>query len=447
MSIEVRPLGSTCNLRCEYCYEETERQAHGEFRYNREAVLATLKNVGAAFTIFGGEPLMLPIPQLEELLMLSCQKFGHSGIQTNGNLITDEHIEMFIRCKTHVGISIDGPGELNDARWAGNVESTRKQTKRTEVNLKKLISHGKTHPFLLPSLIVTLHAGNVGKTAFPKFISWLRELDALGVQHINLHDIENDYKAEKWLLPIEEYIDRFIDLWELQSSFCNIKFQMFREIITLLSGGDKDTVCIWRACDPYNSDSVRGIEHDGTPSFCTRSVKDGKLWLPAEGCGTPDHENRRNGFPATRHYERQLALYVTPQDLGGCKDCPYWILCQGSCPGTSMQRDWRMRTVLCPLIKRLFAHGEAILRKAGIPIVTDWINCREIENELYKVWSNNGRGDWVRIARELKCVTNQTTQSCDSPGDRAHGDCAHGDAHGDSAHGDSVHGDSGHKAA
>jgi uncharacterized protein len=211
MSIEVRPLGSTCNLRCEYCYEETERQAHGEYRYNRDAVLAALKNVGDSFTVFGGEPLMLPIPQLEELLMLSCRKFGRSGIQTNGGLITDAHIEMFIRCKTQIGISIDGPGELNDARWAGTINATRKQTARTEDNIKKLISRSKIYSFLMPSLIVTLHAGNVAKLAFPKFILWLRELDALGVRYINLHAMEMDYKAEKWSLPIDEYIDRFID--------------------------------------------------------------------------------------------------------------------------------------------------------------------------------------------------------------------------------------------
>src|SRR5690349_19759983 len=97
MSIEVRPVGVTCNLRCKYCYEAPMREEQAVHRYNPEAVKAAIAKLGPHdfFSLFGGEALLIPLPQVEELLKLSFDKHGQSGIQTNGSLITEKHIEVF----------------------------------------------------------------------------------------------------------------------------------------------------------------------------------------------------------------------------------------------------------------------------------------------------------------------------------------------------------------
>ena len=80
---------------------------------------AALERAGSHFTIFGGEPLLVPEHVLEELWAFGLERFGTNGIQTNGTLINDRHIALFKKYKVYVGISVDGPDDLNDVRWAG----------------------------------------------------------------------------------------------------------------------------------------------------------------------------------------------------------------------------------------------------------------------------------------------------------------------------------------
>jgi len=115
MSIELRPLGVTCNLGCLYCYQNPQRQAGNvAHEYDIEAMKRAVEAEGAAFTLFGGEPLLVPLEDLETLWSWGLEKFGRNGVQTNGALITAAHIDLFRRFKVSVGISIDGPEALND---------------------------------------------------------------------------------------------------------------------------------------------------------------------------------------------------------------------------------------------------------------------------------------------------------------------------------------------
>ena len=58
-------------------------------------MLAGLEKEGGPFILFGGEPLLTDIDDLETIFKWGFEKYGGNGIQTNGTLITDRHIEMF----------------------------------------------------------------------------------------------------------------------------------------------------------------------------------------------------------------------------------------------------------------------------------------------------------------------------------------------------------------
>ena len=156
MSVELRPLGVHCNLQCQYCYQQPERDAGNvAAKYDIAAMQAAVREEGGPFTLFGGEPLLVPLADLERLWAWGLAEFGRNGIQTNGALITEDHIRLFKRYKVNVGISIDGPGELNDARWQGTLARTRAATAATEHAIARLCEEGCP-----PGLIVTLHRGN-----------------------------------------------------------------------------------------------------------------------------------------------------------------------------------------------------------------------------------------------------------------------------------------------
>jgi uncharacterized protein len=407
MANEVRPVGVGCNLRCDYCYEFPLREEQAVHRYDREKVLAAIDKLGAGpdqfFSLFGGEPMILAFHHFEELLSIAHTRWGHSGLQTNGSLITEKYIDLFTKYKTHVGISLDGPDELNDSRWAGNLEATRKATAQTLWAIDTLAARSKEkdHAHLLPSIIVTLHSGNCSKEHFPKLVEWFKHLNDIGIRSVNLHVMEMDAHAGKWAMDPDELSDRLIDLWNLHDTFKTLKFLKFVEVLKLLQGDD-DVVCVWHTCDPWNTSAVQGIENDGAPSHCSRTNKDGKNWLPAEGFGAKGQHNTVKFYTSARSHERQMALYVTPQEVGGCKDCEYWMMCYGQCPGTGENNDWRERTTYCSLFKKLFAEGAKRLRAVGVQPLPDWQHRKELEAKMYDYWIREQTVTTGALVREMK---------------------------------------------
>src|SRR5262245_59244950 len=129
MAVELRPLGVLCNIQCQYCYQNPQRDAGNlPHTYDLAAMKAAVREEGGPFTLFGGEPLLLPLRDLEELWSWGLAQYGRNSVQTNGTLITEAHIRLFRAYNVHVGISLDGPGELNDVRWHGNLGKTRQAT-------------------------------------------------------------------------------------------------------------------------------------------------------------------------------------------------------------------------------------------------------------------------------------------------------------------------------
>src|SRR5207248_5060718 len=131
------------------------------------------------------------------------KRTGRNTIQTNGVLIDDEHIALFKRYQVGVGLSMDGPGELNDARWDHTLERTRRSTARSEQAIEKLVANG-----IVPSLIVTLHRMNGTAERLEKLIDWFCYLESLGIRRIGLHllEVESEEAREKYALSTEETI-------------------------------------------------------------------------------------------------------------------------------------------------------------------------------------------------------------------------------------------------
>lgn len=449
MSIEILPVGVTCNLRCDYCYEQPEREKQPVHRYNRDAVIKGLKYSHGFWQIFGGEPLLLQIEQLEELLKIGYEKWGYTGIQTNGTLITSAHVDLFRKYRTQVGISLDGPDELNDSRWAGTLEATRNATEKT-LRAIEMISQLSKEPEAWwghgPTLIVTLHSGNVSEKVFPKFEKWLRHLDAIGIRFINFHFLEVDYKANKWALSDEELTHVMSKLRKLGEEFKTLQFLNFNELEKTLMGNVSEAMCVWQACDPWSTVAVQGLNNKGEPSNCTRGTKDGVDWLPAEGTGSISTWAIGSPFHTNRFHERQLSLYVTPEEHGGCKGCRFWLMCTGYCPGTGSEvadirgtaekSDWRTKSSHCNSLKSQFTEVESKLVSLGQVPISLHPNRIEIEKLQYNLWA---KGKDCNLEQAIQILEHKTDVKHNT--DILHTDISHGDhtdiiPHGD--HTDSV---------
>jgi radical SAM protein with 4Fe4S-binding SPASM domain len=384
MSVEVRALGSFCNLQCQYCYQHLQRTAGNQQKghYDLNRIMGILEEINKPFTLFGGEALLMPEADLEKIWNWGYDKFRENGIQTNGTLINDNHVEMFKKYNVHVGFSIDGPGELNDARWAGSLDKTRQATARSLAAMERLSREG-----ILYSLIVILHRGNATKEKLPMMHEWFRKLDAQGLTSVRLHILQDDIEdiRKSLCLSTEENIKAFLSFYELEHELPNLKFDIFTEMENLLQGRGDPSTCIWNSCDPYTTTSVIGIEGDGQISICGRSDKDGLNLVKCDASG----------------FERYIALYQVPQEYGGCKDCRFFLVCKGHCPGAALNNDWRNRTRYCQVWKGLLGHIEAqLLENGGSPISTR-DDRREIEMACLEAWST-GRN--ISIAQGLEKI-------------------------------------------
>ena len=169
---------------------------------------------------------------------------------------------------------------------------------------------------LTPSLIVTLHRNNATADKLPRMRDWFRYLDMLGITSARLHDLEIESPAigAKYGLTVDEQIAAFVDFAALETELRQLRFDVFADIRQMLMGQDQSTTCVWNACDPYTTRAVQGVEGHGQRSNCGRTNKDGIDFVKAD----------REGF------ERNLALYHTPQAYGGCQGCRFFVMCKGN---------------------------------------------------------------------------------------------------------------------
>lgn len=330
MATELRPLGVRCNIACRYCYQQpTRTQLREGPSYDLDKMLAIAEEIGSPVTVFGGEPLLLPLADLEKLFAAGRDRLGSVSLQTNGTLLNDDHLELFRRYGVRVGVSVDGPGDLNALRWAYSDQGTTVASEASHRAIERLVEHELT-----PSIIVTLHRANAVGERLERLIAWITQLDRAGVRFVRLHllESESDEIRATFGLTEKETSTALLRLLALEVELVSVKFDIFTDI---RAGLDTTSIgaetCIWNACDPYTTAAVQGVEGNGDRSNCGRTNKEGIEFVKAH----------------TPSYERYLALYQTPQTHGGCQGCRFFVLCKGQCPGTGIDGDWRNRTEHC----------------------------------------------------------------------------------------------------
>jgi uncharacterized protein len=386
MPVTITPLGMLCNLQCDYCYEEPQRlagNAGGHYDVDRiKQSVAAIDPARKPFLLFGGEPLLLPKPVLEDLWAWGHARSGRSTVQTNGALIDADHLALFKKYQVSVGVSLDGPGALNDARRDRTLEKTREATARTEAAISLLCAEG-----IPPSLIVTLHRLNATGPALQQLVDWFHRLQGLGVRRVGLHllEVEDEATRRAYEMTTEECADAVFRLRGARSELPGMTFTLLDDLDNLLRGRDGQAKCIWQACDPYTTPAVVGVGGHGELAKCSRVNKDGVDFVPASTLG----------------FQRYVALYQTPREAGGCSGCRFFLMCRAQCPGTAIDGDWRNRSEQCETWTHIFETIEGELLGAGeVPLSVSPERTR-IERELLRTWESGRNVPVQSILRRL----------------------------------------------
>lgn len=124
----IKPVGSVCNLDCDYCYylgkgalyKGKQPKMNDELleRYISQYIEAVQVPV-VTFCWHGGEPLLAGIDFYERAVELQNKYRGNkqieNSLQTNGLLVNAEWCDFFRRNNFLIGLSLDGPKDIHDA--------------------------------------------------------------------------------------------------------------------------------------------------------------------------------------------------------------------------------------------------------------------------------------------------------------------------------------------
>jgi MoaA/NifB/PqqE/SkfB family radical SAM enzyme len=150
-----------CNLTCEFCYQRREEDQlsvkHSRDELRLDEIQSIIKQTPPwTLIIFSGGEIFIRKDILEILHHTAQKRRFH--IVTNGTYITSEIAEELVKMGiTSVGVSIEGPEDINDGIRGRNTFS--KATSATQMLIDYREKHGKRFPLL--NLKTTISYDNV----------------------------------------------------------------------------------------------------------------------------------------------------------------------------------------------------------------------------------------------------------------------------------------------
>jgi len=183
----------------------------------------------------GGEPLLGGLKHLQELTQIVDTIFEDSGItpviglQSNGLLFTPEIGDLLLQKRASIGISIDGPPEINDIFRVDH--SGRPSTKRLEEKLGLLLS--PPYRQLFSGFLSVINVSTDPLAAF-------RYLDSFNPPDIDFllpydnHDRRPAGKEDFDATPYADWLIKIFDYWFEHK--LTTKVRMFDSFIRLILG-------------------------------------------------------------------------------------------------------------------------------------------------------------------------------------------------------------------
>lgn len=316
-SLLVKPVGGACNLDCHYCFYKRDHEG-GMMSFDTAQRLfsayAELPFADKSVALQGGEPLLaLGTPVFS---LLNSYPIGKL-LQTNATLITDDVAAMLARDNWLVGVSLDGPRELNRLRGDSFDAAV--------AGIRALERAGCDYNFL-----TVVSTANV---AHPKEVyRFLRDTFSTRFhQYIDCTGPCDEITGEAW----GEFLVGLFDEW-IKHDARTVSVRLFDSIVSQMLLGYPTQCSYGPTCRQYLT-----IEYDGSVYPCDFHVRPD---LKLGNINTDSFEE----LLASPLYER-FAAAKTACLPDTCKACPYLRFCWGDCP--------RSKRKMCAGLKRFFAHA------------------------------------------------------------------------------------------
>jgi uncharacterized protein len=403
--IMAKPVGSRCNLACDYCFYLRKMELYPEstFRMSDEVHKAYIRQLFEAHTVpqvtvawQGGEPTLMGLDFFRRSLEFQ-KKYAKPGtrientFQTNGILLDDEWCRFFHENNFLIGLSMDGPKELHDFYRKDNgghgtfervMQAARLLQKHTvEFNILCTVNaKNADHP-----LDIYRFFRDELKAHYIQFIPIVERENETGYQEGN-NVTDRSVRPEQWGHFLIEIFDEWVKRDVGQTFILNFDGALAGWL------GRAGTVCIFgRTCG-------RGmaLEHNGDLYSCDHFVEP-KYFL---------------GNILQTHLA-ELAASAKQRKFGEdkgdtlprfCQKCDFLQVCNGECPKNRLietpDGDPGLN-YLCEGYKAFFRHADPQMK-----IMADLIQKGQPAGEIMKVTGTRGKenpGVSVKQGRNEMC--------------------------------------------
>lgn len=354
MTIIIKPTYN-CNFRCKYCYLSNSTKKDGqmmdiylakEFVRQLYDYIKEMHCRKVTFIWHGGEPLLWGIENYKEILDYINNVFYDihykNSVQTNLSLITKDYIDLFKQYNIHIGFSLDGGKEINDAQRVYPNGGGTFDDIMTKVNLCR--ENG-----------ISVGCIVVGSR---KHIGRIKELyDFLSENKLNFkfNPLFNSGEAKthqnEYSITPSEYANMATELFDLwyNDTQNELVESNFTEIASNIITG-KTSHCMFGyncqdyffALTPYGDIMPCGrFCDDEYKKYSYGNINQKALWEILED---------RN-----KHESYHRASYIADSS---CSVCEFYSICHGGClhEGFIKSGDFKHKTFLCSAYKKVFEH-------------------------------------------------------------------------------------------
>lgn len=365
-----KTVSEDCNLACDYCYYSTcrgrppSRRKHIDQAPLIKAIreYLSLSRGSAQFVWQGGEPLLAGTTFFQEVVALQAQHAPpntviRNALQTNGTLLNEEWACFFRRYKFLVGVSVDGPGEIHDAR------RVTAAGRGTHDLVMRNISHLRKHAVDF-NILTVLHEGNVDHPR--ELMAFYSRTNLNYVQFIPGMDFRShspDTPA-RYLITAEQY-GRFLcetfDIW-YNNGTPRMSVRFFDSMLSVYVGRTADVCTHCRTCphnpvferngDAYPCDFYMGAQ------YRLGNVSDSSLQDILDGPEYHHFLRRKEELPAQ------------------CDRCPRRALCHGGCPRNRAWDSGGRATApdyFCSAYRQFFDYADGRLMQLARKLRTRWL--------------------------------------------------------------------------
>lgn len=369
VSIMWKTVSEACNLACDYCYYSSCGGQPATIRKIRYELLEKfikeymeLDQRVASFIWQGGEPLLAGLDFFENVINLQ-KRYVKNGtlisnsLQTNATLITDEWALFFKQNNFFIGVSLDGPKEINDIRRVnGQGMGSYERIMRGIACLRKY-----NVDFNILSVI---HEENVDKAK--ELMSFYQKENFTHVQLIPCMEFQSQKPDSpgKYLITPEQYGDFLCEVFDVWYNDGNptISIRFFDNMLSIYLGRQAE-LCIHHQTCP----KVIILEQNGDAYPCDFYIND-KYKLGNAGV------DRLSDILSNPVYSQFLNL---KQDLPEkCRVCKYIKYCYGGCPrnrisnGTSNQVN---PDYFCESYMQIYSYSQERMEKLAEKVRINWV--------------------------------------------------------------------------